>query len=205
VLVGRAVTAMFVPQRPDLDDAFEQYGRATGHAGGQNTWVIDSLVEGDVIVVDLFGKIPIRIGNTTILPGDVVLGTREGVTFIPPTWSRKSSSAPNESACETSSASNGWPQGHTPPARSTSQPGPKRSRRIFPGGSRLGDDCLHATPFAPDVGHAFPVDGVVVDVFQAEVDGVADVGRAIAGDAVTQLVVAEHGIAWPAGELDRLG
>jgi len=29
-------------------------------------------------------NIPIRIGNTTVLPGDVVLGDREGVYFIPP-------------------------------------------------------------------------------------------------------------------------
>src|SRR3982751_619448 len=53
VLVGRAVTAMFVPMRPDLHDVIQQYGRA----GGQNTWVIDTLEENDVIVVDLFGKI----------------------------------------------------------------------------------------------------------------------------------------------------
>ena len=29
-------------------------------------------------------NIPVRIGNATVLPGDVVLGTREGVTFVPP-------------------------------------------------------------------------------------------------------------------------
>ena len=29
-------------------------------------------------------NIPVRIGNTTVMPGDVVLGDREGVTFIPP-------------------------------------------------------------------------------------------------------------------------
>jgi regulator of RNase E activity RraA len=29
-------------------------------------------------------NIPIRIGETTVLPGDVVLGTPTGVTFIPP-------------------------------------------------------------------------------------------------------------------------
>ena len=29
-------------------------------------------------------NVPIRIGNTTIMPGDVVLGGPEGVTFIPP-------------------------------------------------------------------------------------------------------------------------
>src|SRR5215813_705429 len=30
VLVGRAVTAMFVPRRPDLNDAVEQHGRGEG-------------------------------------------------------------------------------------------------------------------------------------------------------------------------------
>jgi regulator of RNase E activity RraA len=28
-------------------------------------------------------NIPIRIGNATVLPGDIVLGTREGITFVP--------------------------------------------------------------------------------------------------------------------------
>jgi 4-hydroxy-4-methyl-2-oxoglutarate aldolase len=145
-LSGRAVTAMMVPYRPDLHEVVEGIGEAEGRRGGQNNWVIDSLGEHDVLVVDLFGKIrdgtfigdnlgtatrartkagivihggirdyervfqlsdfavfcrgvdpsaianvtlvgvniPIRIGNATVLPGDVVLGTREGVTFVPP-------------------------------------------------------------------------------------------------------------------------
>jgi 4-hydroxy-4-methyl-2-oxoglutarate aldolase len=29
-------------------------------------------------------NVPVRVGNTTVLPGDVVLGDREGVYFIPP-------------------------------------------------------------------------------------------------------------------------
>jgi regulator of RNase E activity RraA len=29
-------------------------------------------------------NIPIRIGNVTVMPGDIVVGDREGVTFIPP-------------------------------------------------------------------------------------------------------------------------
>src|SRR5438067_1188296 len=57
VLVGRAVTAQFVPLRPDLHEVVQQVGAADGRTAGQNTWVIDTLVEGDVIVVDLFGKI----------------------------------------------------------------------------------------------------------------------------------------------------
>ncbi len=29
-------------------------------------------------------NIPIRIGGATVMPGDIVLGTREGITFVPP-------------------------------------------------------------------------------------------------------------------------
>ncbi len=146
VLVGRAVTVRMVPLRPDLQEVVQGVGAGEGRSGGQNTWVIDTLEEGDVLVVDLFGKVedgtfigdnlgttiqaraktglvvdggirdlervyelpdfnvfcrgvhpsaiwevtlvevngPIRIGNTTVMPGDAVLGTPAGVTFIPP-------------------------------------------------------------------------------------------------------------------------
>ena len=145
VLVGRAVTVRMVPYRPDFDEVVQAEGERDGRSGGQNTWVIDTLRPGDVLVVDLFGKIedgtfigdnlgtaiaaragtglvvhggirdyervrqlenfnvfcrgvhpsaildvtlaevngPLRIGNATVMPGDVVLGTREGVSFIP--------------------------------------------------------------------------------------------------------------------------
>ena len=36
-------------------------------------------------------NIPIRIGSVTVMPGDVVFGDKEGVSFIPPTWCRGSS------------------------------------------------------------------------------------------------------------------
>ena len=146
VLVGRAVTASFMPLRPDLNDMIQSKGDIAGRIGGQNSWVIDTLVKGDVLVVDLFGKVkdgtfmgdnlansifvksggtgividggardiegvmqipgfpvfnrgwdpsflkdtmlmglnsPIRIGDATVMPGDVVLGKREGIVFIP--------------------------------------------------------------------------------------------------------------------------
>lgn len=57
VLVGRAVTAMFVPTRPDLHEVVEEWGKAQGSVGLHNAFVIDTLVEGDVLVVDLFGKV----------------------------------------------------------------------------------------------------------------------------------------------------
>jgi regulator of RNase E activity RraA len=59
ITVGRAVTAQFVPHRPDLHDAIQQAGLAEGRGkvGGQNSWIIESLQLGDVMVVDIFGKI----------------------------------------------------------------------------------------------------------------------------------------------------
>lgn len=57
VLVGRAVTAMMVPSRPDFNDLVESLGSAEDRKGAQNSWVIDELVRGDVMVVDCFGKI----------------------------------------------------------------------------------------------------------------------------------------------------
>lgn len=59
ILVGRAVTAQFVPHRPDFHDAIQQTGLGEGRSGigGQNSWIIESLQTGDVMVVDIFGKI----------------------------------------------------------------------------------------------------------------------------------------------------
>ncbi len=57
VLTGRAVTAFFHPLRPDVNDVIASRGKEKGRIGGQNSWIIDTLVKGDVIVVDLMGKI----------------------------------------------------------------------------------------------------------------------------------------------------
>ncbi|WP_276353815.1 RraA family protein [Cohnella caldifontis] len=57
-VVGRAVTAVFAPERPDLNDALLKYGQEEEHRKGFfNQWVIDSLVEDDVVVVDMFDKV----------------------------------------------------------------------------------------------------------------------------------------------------
>ncbi|HZJ83461.1 MAG TPA: RraA family protein [Clostridia bacterium] len=58
VLVGRAVTGVMVPHRPDLNDTLLKYGHEEeGRTGYFNQWIIDSLIEDDVIVIDLFDKI----------------------------------------------------------------------------------------------------------------------------------------------------
>lgn len=57
-LVGRAVTCAFLPLRPDFNNFINENGKKEGRVSrGQNSWVIDTLVQRDVMVVDLFGKI----------------------------------------------------------------------------------------------------------------------------------------------------
>ncbi|MEP7372716.1 MAG: RraA family protein [Chitinophagaceae bacterium] len=145
-VIGRAVTAMFMPSRPDVEKNIKARGTTRdGRKGNTNSWPIETLVKGDVYVADGFGKIgggtlmgstlatsifsksgngvvfngasrdlgeiqqikgfnafvrdfhpsfleemllmglntPIRIGNVMVLPGDLVLATREGILFIP--------------------------------------------------------------------------------------------------------------------------
>ncbi|HEY3444311.1 MAG TPA: RraA family protein [Paludibaculum sp.] len=145
-LVGRVVTAQFMPMRPDVEKMINDHGKQEGRVGrGQNSWVIDSLTKGDVMVVDLFGKIKdgtiigdnlatsimtktgtglvvngavrdptgimdipgfkvyardfhpsaiadvtlmgwniaIRIGDVTVLPGDIVISDPDGIVFVP--------------------------------------------------------------------------------------------------------------------------
>jgi regulator of RNase E activity RraA len=55
VLVGRALTAQWVPGRPDIQKVIEEQGRKDGRVGGENAWPVDLLQPGDVYVCDHFG------------------------------------------------------------------------------------------------------------------------------------------------------
>lgn len=56
VLVGRAVTAIFMPGRPDIHRVIDEKGHnEDGRIKSQNAWPIDMLEQGDVYVVDQFG------------------------------------------------------------------------------------------------------------------------------------------------------
>lgn len=57
--VGRAVTSTFMPIRKDLEVAMKHQAMKQGMKGNTNMynmWVVDSLVEDDVWVIDLFDK-----------------------------------------------------------------------------------------------------------------------------------------------------
>jgi len=54
---GRALTAQYLPSRPDMVAAIKAEGKAEGRVGDTNSWPIKQLEQGDVYVADGFGKI----------------------------------------------------------------------------------------------------------------------------------------------------
>ena len=80
-LVGRAVTCRYVPGRPDIEDTVNALGEAGGRIGSQNSWAIDELVEDDVIVVDMFGKIRNGVFSGDNLATAIMVNTRRGMVL----------------------------------------------------------------------------------------------------------------------------
>lgn len=57
IMTGRAITAMYMPNRPDLEKNIKERGVKQGRVGNTNTWPIAVLKKGDIYVADAFGKI----------------------------------------------------------------------------------------------------------------------------------------------------
>lgn len=57
VLVGRALTAQYMPIRPEVREKLEQEGKKDGRVGDMVSWPIDMLNRGDVYVADSYGKV----------------------------------------------------------------------------------------------------------------------------------------------------
>jgi len=53
---GRALTAQYMPQRPDMTAAIDAEGKKEGRVSGHNSWPIADLVEGDVYIADGYSK-----------------------------------------------------------------------------------------------------------------------------------------------------
>lgn len=80
-VIGRAVTATFIPSRPDLDKNIKERGWKNGFAGATNAWPISVLQKGDVYVASCFGKVN---GGTMIgdnLGTSIFAKTGNGVIF----------------------------------------------------------------------------------------------------------------------------
>ncbi|HEY9047735.1 MAG TPA: RraA family protein [Ohtaekwangia sp.] len=81
VMTGRAVTAMYIPSRPDIEKNIKERGKKAGRTGNTNAWPIETLVTGDVYVADAFGKID---GGTLIgdnLANAIYTRSGNGVIF----------------------------------------------------------------------------------------------------------------------------
>ena len=52
-IIGRALTAQFMPVRPDLNGLIQQVGVADGRSAGQFTWGVEQLEQGDCYVVNV--------------------------------------------------------------------------------------------------------------------------------------------------------
>lgn len=81
-VIGRAVTALFMPSRPDVEKNIKERGISKqGRKGNTNAWPIETLTKGDVYVADAFGK----IGGGTLMGatlGNAIFSkTGNGVVF----------------------------------------------------------------------------------------------------------------------------
>jgi len=56
-MTGRALTAQYMPRRPDIQQKKITHGMESGHVGAMNSWPIDQLQKGDIYLADNFGKI----------------------------------------------------------------------------------------------------------------------------------------------------
>lgn len=81
-VVGRALTAMYMPSRPDVEKNIKERGISSqGRKGNTNSWPIEMLSRGDVYVADGFGKIKAGtlIGGT--LGTSIYAKSGNGVVF----------------------------------------------------------------------------------------------------------------------------
>jgi regulator of RNase E activity RraA len=80
-VVGRALTAMYMPSRPDVEKKIKERGQQQGRKGNTNSWPIEILAKGDVYVADAFGK----IGGGTLMGSTLATAiyakTGNGVIF----------------------------------------------------------------------------------------------------------------------------
>ena len=56
VLCGRAMTAMYMPLRKDVNEVVDIQAEEDGRVGAQVTWPIDMLEQGDVYVADVYNN-----------------------------------------------------------------------------------------------------------------------------------------------------
>jgi regulator of RNase E activity RraA len=80
-IIGRALTAQYMPSRPDMKEPMAERGHKKGRSGFMNSWPIEALCPGDVYVADGYSKIK---GGTLIgsrLGNEIYNNSGNGVIF----------------------------------------------------------------------------------------------------------------------------
>ncbi|NJK82851.1 MAG: RraA family protein [Saprospiraceae bacterium] len=106
VMVGRALTAQYMPLRPDWNGVIKQVGEAEKRIGSSNSWPIDVLQTGDIYVADSYGKI---VDGTLIgdnLGNAIYTKSKNGVVFY--------GSVRDVEGLEQIEGFNGWIKGYDP-------------------------------------------------------------------------------------------
>ena len=106
VMVGRVVTAQYMPSRPDVDKMIKDKGKQEGRIGATNSWPIDVLKEGDIYVADSYGKV---VDGTLIgdnLGNAIYAKSHRGVIFY--------GSVRDIEGLEEIEGFNGWMKGYDP-------------------------------------------------------------------------------------------
>ena len=81
-VVGRALTALFMPSRPDVEKNIKERGTdSQGSKGNTNAWPIEELEKGDVYVADSFGKIDAGTLMGATLATSIFSKSGNGVVF----------------------------------------------------------------------------------------------------------------------------
>jgi len=80
-MTGRAVTAMYLPSRPDVEKNIKDRGAKQGRKGNTNAWPIDILTKGDLYVADAFGKISGGSIMGATLANSIYAKSGNGVVF----------------------------------------------------------------------------------------------------------------------------
>ena len=106
VMVGRAVTAQYLPMRPDYDKVIKDKGKTENRIGPTNSWPIDVLKEGDIYVADSYGKVAdgTLIGDN--LGNAIYAKSHRGVIFY--------GSVRDIEGLEEIQGFNGWIKGYDP-------------------------------------------------------------------------------------------
>ena len=105
-MVGRVLTAQYMPARPDMEKPIKELGKTQGRKGNTNSWPIDMLQNGDVYVADGMGKI---VWGTLIgdnLGNSIYAKTKTGIIF--------DGSVRDLEGLEDIAGFNGWVRGFDP-------------------------------------------------------------------------------------------